>query len=123
LQELDTVIAGIGINTGAVPAEIAEIATSVGRETQTFGIRNSLVAEVLNRFEETYLDYTQRGKKQDMLKFYESRLFIVGKQVFVSNFQREYAATVLGIDEEGALIVKNDFGDVEHITSGEIRLN
>lgn len=122
LQELDTVIVGIGINTGNVPLEISGIATSIYQETAICGIRNYLVAEVLNQFEEVYFDYTKREKKLEILKCYESRLFITGRQVFVSNFQNNYVATVLGIDNTGALIVQNETGDIQLITTGEIKL-
>lgn len=122
LQELDTVIIGIGINTGSVPDELKEIATSIGQETGVYGIRNTLIAEVLNQFEAVYLDYTERNKKADILSYYESRLFIIGRRVTVSNFRDAYAATVLGIDDAGALIVEKEDGGVTHITSGEIRL-
>lgn len=122
LQELDTVIVGIGINTGSVPYEIRETATSIRQETGICGIRNSLVAEALNQFETVYLDYTERGKKPEILKYYESRLFITGRQVFVSNLQDEYVATVRGIDNKGALIIQTETGGIQHITSGEMRL-
>ena len=122
LQELDTVIIGIGINTGNVPFEIKEFATSVLEENGMRGIRNDLIAELLNQFESVYLDYTEKGKAHEIIKHYESKLFIKGKQVIVVNHDNEYAATVLGVDSTGALIVENDNGDSEHITTGEIKL-
>lgn len=122
-QELDTVIVGIGINTGDVAEEIKEIATSIGRETGMCGIRNSLIAETLNQFEAVYLDYTERNKRQEILAYYESRLFIAGRRVVVSNLPEEYGATALGIDGAGALIVRNDAGDIRHVSTGEIRLD
>lgn len=122
LQELSTVIVGIGINTGNVPFEITDIATSVQEEAGMRGIRNRLAAEVLNQFETIYLDYVEREEKQRIIKYYESRLFITGIQVLINGINHSYTATVLGIDEMGALIVKDDCGDIQHITSGEIKL-
>lgn len=121
LQEIDTVIIGIGINTGNIPDEISDIATSIRQETGVYGIRNRLVAETLNQFETVYLDYIEREKKSEILSYYESKLFIIGQQVLVSNYQREYAATVLGIDGAGALMIQTEAG-VEHMISGEIQL-
>lgn len=122
LQELSTVIVGIGVNTGEVPLEVGGIATSIQEITGKRGIRNRLTAEVLNQFEAVYLDYMERGKKQDIIKYYESRLFIVGRQALVTDINDNYIATVLGIDETGGLIVKDGCGAVHHITSGEIKL-
>ena len=123
LQELDTIILGIGINTGEIPEEIKDIATSLQQESSIYGIRNTLVAEVLNQFEKVYLDYTERGKKKGILRDYEERLFIKGKQIFVINSKGDYPVIVQGIDDTGGLIVRTEKGNVEHITSGEIRLS
>ena len=122
LQELSTVIVGIGINTGSVPLEINDIATSIGEITGIRGIRNSLIAEVLNQFETVYLDYIGRGEKSDILKYYESRLFIIGTQVLVTSLEDSYVATVLGIDDMGALVVKDESGNIQNISTGEIKL-
>lgn len=123
LQELSTVIIGIGINTGNVPSEIEDIATSINKETKKRGIRNTLVAEVLNQFETVYLDYLSGVKNKDIIRNYENRLFIIGKQVLVSNVNDNYVATVTGVDEVGALIVKDGYGELKHITTGEIKLD
>ena len=122
LQELDSVIVGIGINTGEVPGEIKEIATSIKEETDKQGLRNELIAEVLNCFEESYLDYTKRDKQQDIINYYESKLFIKGQHVLVVNGAEEELATVMGIDKDGSLIVENDNGDIRHLITGEIKL-
>lgn len=123
LQELSTVIVGIGINTGGVPLKISDIATSIQEVTGIRGIRNRLIAEVLNQFEAVYFDYIERGKRQEIISYYESRLFIIDKQVLVADSIHSYIATVTGIDESGALIVKDDCGDIQYITTGEIKLD
>ena len=122
LQELDSVIIGIGINTGDIPEEIQEIATSIKNETGKQGLRNELAAEVLNSFEEVYLDYIKRDKKQEIIDYYERKLFIKGQQVLVLDGDKEELATVRGIDEDGALVVENDNGDTRHLITGEIKL-
>jgi len=122
LQELDTVIVGIGINTGEITPEIKDIATSIKEETGICGIRNDLIAELLNQFEAVYLDYITKGKEREIIDYYESKLFIKGQEVLVSNLDNEYQATVIGIDNSGALIVRDAAGVVEHIVTGEIRL-
>ena len=122
LQELSTVIVGIGINTGCVPAEISDIATSVQEETGIRGIRNQLAAEVLNQFEKIYRDFLDRDKQRDIIDCYQKRLFIIGRQVLVTGTGHNYTATVLGIDETGALIVRDDNQVIQHISTGEIIL-
>jgi BirA family biotin operon repressor/biotin-[acetyl-CoA-carboxylase] ligase len=122
LQELSDVIVGIGINTGKVPGEIGDIATSVQEATGRRGLRNQLIAEVLNQFESAYLDYIEKDKREEIIAYYQKRLFIIGKQVSVTSAKHTYAATVLGLAETGALIVETEQGEIEHITTGEIKI-
>ncbi len=120
LQELSTAIVGIGINTGSVPRELGGVATSVFESAGLRGIRNRLAAEVLNRFETEYLAFMAGDKIREMLDHYESRLFIRGAQVRVTAANGSYPATVLGVDETGALVVRDGGGATLHITAGEI---
>ena len=119
LQELSTVIIGIGINTGEIASEISDIATSVFEQTGVRGIRNLLIAEVLNQFEAVYNDFLEE-KQNEIIEDYRKRLFIVGKRVTVTGMGENFLANVVGVDDMGALIVKNERGDDMHITSGEI---
>ena len=119
---MDSVIVGIGINTGNVPDEIKETATSIKEVTGLRGVRNQLISEVLNEFEPLYLDYIENGNKQEILNYYSSRLFITGHRVLVPDIAPHYTATVLGISETGALIVRDDNGIENLITTGEIKL-
>lgn len=122
LQELDTIIIGIGINTGAVHSDIKDFATSIQAETGLCGIRNHLIAEVLNQFEAIYFDYIKRAKKEEIIQYYESRLFIIGRKITVIEPEKNYSAIVLGVDNDGGLIVKNTFDEVLSVTTGEIKL-
>lgn len=124
LQEISTLIVGIGINTGKVASEISDIATSIQEASGgTRGIRNQLAAEILNQFEKVYLDYTERGRAQEILQDYKERLFIIGKDVLVENFGNEYVAKVLGIDGDGALMVRDREGNTQRLSTGSIRLH
>ena len=123
LQELDSIIVGIGINTNTVASEIKNFATSIQEETGICGIRNQLIAEILNQFEMVYFDYTKQNKKQDIIQYYQSRLFIIGNEIAVTEQGNAFLATVMGVDENGGLIVKNASGEMQTITTGEIQLN
>ena len=123
LQELDSIIIGIGINTNVVAAEIKNFATSIQEETGMCGIRNQLIAEILNQFELVYFDYTKQNKKQDIMQYYQSRLFIIGNEITVAEQGNAFLATVKGVDEDGGLIVENVNGEIQTITTGEIQLH
>lgn len=120
MQSIDYVIVGIGINTGQIPKEIDNIATSVLTVTGKQGFRNKLVAEVLNQLEKLYFAYILVGNESAILSAYSEKLTYINKKVVVKMYDGAYEATVLGIDETGRLIVKNDEGKVLHINTGEI---
>jgi len=121
-SRIDGVIMGVGVNTGLVPPEVADIATSIEKETGKRGVRNQLIAEVLNRLEAALLDGCEADKRRDLLAYYTDRLWIVGGQVQVMGMGEPYAATVLGIDQDGALRVRDGGGTVRLVTTGEIKL-
>ena len=79
LQELERVVIGIGINTGEIPSELEQIATSTQKETGKRGLRNELVAEVLNQFEDVYLDCVKRDKEDEVIDYYDNKLFVRGE--------------------------------------------
>jgi len=81
VHKINTVIVGIGINTGNVPVEVKDIATSIFDATGVTGIRNQLIAEVLNNFESIYLDYSRHGKIKNIIDHYISRLLSCDKNV------------------------------------------
>jgi BirA family biotin operon repressor/biotin-[acetyl-CoA-carboxylase] ligase len=122
LFELSSVIIGIGINTAQVPAEIGGIATSIREAADLRGVRNKLAAETLNRLEAVYDCFLRGETARKIIPYYESRLFIKGRSVTVQSTEERFCATVEGIGETGALIVRDSAGDLRHITSGEIKL-
>lgn len=121
MQAVDYAIVGIGINTGDVAPEVAELATSVLAVTGQRGIRNRLAAEVLNQLDLMYIDFAN-GHKSTILAAYTGRLFILGKPVQVVQGSQTYPAVAEGLDENGALLVRRPDGTLQALRSGEIRL-
>lgn len=67
-KTMEYVIVGIGINTGKIDASINNIATSIYDEIGMQGIRNRLIAEVLNQFEFYYNEFkTENGRNIAMV--------------------------------------------------------
>lgn len=122
MQSVDYTIIGIGVNTGNVAPEVKDIATSTYLATGIRGIRNHLIAEILNQFERIYLNYTIHGKKKEILAAYTEKLFILGKHVEVVGSNGSFVATALGVNDSGGLIVKHTNGEIIHVSAGEIRI-
>ena len=123
LQSIDSVVVGIGINTGVVDDNVREIAASILEESGKRGIRNRLIAEVLNQFEDIYFGLDRGDKKKDIIAEYSQKLLFVGKEIRVTQHEKSYSAIVQGVDETGALIVCLSDGSISSITSGEINLD
>lgn len=121
VQSVEYVVLGIGINTGRVPHEVEGIATSLKEAGCNEGIRNRLIAEILNRLENIYIDYTVNNNKKRIISAYEQRLFIKDKKIVMHDTKGDYSATVLGINDEGGLIIRNEQGETKVIISGEIK--
>ena len=120
LQKIEGVVVGIGINTGVVDAAVKEIAVSLLEITGQRGLRNQLLAEVLNQLEKIYYDFTLHQKREEILASYSERLLFMGKQVELAEGRKRYQASVLGVDENGALRVRTQEGNQHSVISGEI---
>ncbi|MFV0399810.1 MAG: biotin--[acetyl-CoA-carboxylase] ligase [Oscillospiraceae bacterium] len=122
LQSLEYAVVGIGINMGEVPEEIAGIATSVWEATGRRGLRAAVTAALLEEFEKVCLDFVEGNKKEEILRAYEDRLFVQGREVLVTTAKEQYRAVVAGVDADAALLVKRDGADITRLVSGEITL-
>ena len=121
LGEVDSVIVGFGINTGAVPYELRDYATSICELTGKRGVRNPLIGELLNQFETVYGALAE-GRTREIIAEYDRRMFIKGQTITVCAAEGDYSAKAIGIANSGALIVESTSGDIRHISTGEIKL-
>lgn len=121
MQLVDSVVVGIGINTGTIPEPLRSIATSTQQVAGKKGRRNDLIAAVLNEFEKRYCLLLE-GSSGAILEEYKEHLSFVGKKVEVTTPQAVYELTISGIDNTGALVGIDSVGNEIHIRAGEIRL-
>lgn len=122
LQALEYAVVGIGVNTSPVPEEISGIATSVYEQCMLRGVRNRLAAAILRELEVVYLDYCATGDRREVLAQYNSRLFILGREVTVSRGGESFRATVLSVGGTGGLVVRDESGHEREIVSGEVTI-
>jgi BirA family biotin operon repressor/biotin-[acetyl-CoA-carboxylase] ligase len=119
-QRMSYVVVGVGINTGAVPGELRDTATSVLRLTGRKPDRCALTAEFLNRMEPLVLDLVE-GRKAKLLDGYRDRQLVIGRTVEVITETETFYARAAEIDDEGALIVENEAGR-QRLGSEEVSL-
>ena len=118
-HSIDSAIIGIGINTGDIPAEIADVAVSVPGVGGRRGLRNALIAGILNQLEAIYEPYTKTEDPSPVLADYSKRLQNLGQFVQVRDGTRVLEGTVHAVDETGALLLLAG-GKTIPVISGEI---
>lgn len=108
------VLAGIGVNieTAEFPPELRQKAGALPRAAD----RAELAAEITARL----LEIWDAPEKSDFLAEYRSRSFVPGHRVRFVRGGTEREALALGIDDDGALLVRYDDGTGEALRSGEV---
>ena len=105
---LEYAVVGIGVNVNRMvfPAELRDIATSIGNETGRAPDRNRLAAEILNRLESLW------GQLESGAFLAESRRRsnVIGRTVTVIEGGKTYSARALDIDDQGRLVIETGAG-------------
>lgn len=121
-----SVILGIGLNVNLeeedFPPELKGIATSLLLETGHIYNREMIAASILNRFEELYLEYVDKGSLSRTLGICRERSAVIGKDVFLCHQGMQKQAHVWDIGPTGELLVSLDDGRELAVVSGEISL-
>ena len=121
LSGLSYAVLGIGINIAppedGFPDELQTIAHTIYDDAQTMpeGLRERLLAAVLDRFYEYYIRFPEKT----FLESYRSRSILTGKNVTVHRGGLQYPARVVGIDDRCRLILEQD-GVRSFLESGEV---
>ncbi len=112
---IQSVIVGIGVNVSAVelPEELNGIAAALEPSGLT---RNRLAAEIINQIMALAADLSDKSYLED----YRARSMVLGKRIAYCQNGVFRQATAVGIDENGGLLIRNDDGGTETLTSGEI---
>ena len=116
-------IVGIGINVNTAleqfPAELRRQVTSLSLEAGRFVPRTPLIAAILGRFEPLYLDFQQQGLAPILPRWLHYGR-IVGKPVRCSTERGLQEGVVLGLDVDGALLVRGPDDSRLRVVSGEV---
>lgn len=111
---------GINVNTGQLPEELEEKATSLRLETGRIIRRSEIIASIMKEFERNYQLFIETQGLRQMQEKYNSLLINREKEVRILGVKEEYAAYALGINEKGELLVRRDNGEIEAILAGEV---
>lgn len=121
-QRLRYAVVGIGINVapppGGFPEALADIATSIYDTPRLESVRAPLVAEILCRFRA----YAEQLMDRSFMPSYREHLIVIGRRVNLVRGTEREAVLVIGLNDDGALIVEDTAGNRREINSGEVSI-
>lgn len=119
---IGNVIIGVGINVNLtdISPELQDKATSLFLEAGYSFERNLVVAAVMERFEKNYGIFEKTCDLSKLKEAYEALLANFGQPVRVLEKDNSYEGIALGIDEQGALLVRRENGEIFRVDSGEV---
>lgn len=122
LEYINYLVVGIGVNCNQTdfPDEIKETASSIQLETGRKVNRCQLLGSFLTYFERYYEVFLKTEDLSQLEEAYNSLLVNRGREVKIIEKGCERVLTAIGIDQNGALLVKDEEGRQEAIISGEV---
>jgi BirA family biotin operon repressor/biotin-[acetyl-CoA-carboxylase] ligase len=119
-EAVEHAVIGVGLNVNGVdfPGELAERATSLRRELGRPVDRAALLASLLNALEPALDDYERQGPVAAVQAFGAHAAFPAPCRVTTAG--APLAGTALGVEADGALLVRDDSGRVHRVLSGEL---
>jgi BirA family biotin operon repressor/biotin-[acetyl-CoA-carboxylase] ligase len=123
---INFVILGIGVNlnmtAGQFPKDLRHPATSLLLESGVRVDRSLFAAAMLNELERLYADFLEQGFGP-VREEWQRRCNANGHQVLVSDSGTECTGgRFIGIDSDGAMLLRSDDGKLHRITCGDVRV-
>ena len=119
-QRVSFLVVGIGVTVNIprkrLPAEIADIATSLSAELGHNTSRIALLQEILRQLERRYVKVKER-KTGALIAEWKDLLATIGRQARIILPRRVVSGRAVDIDETGALLVQTDTGRIQRITA------
>lgn len=119
-------VLGIGINVNHQKADFPPMgdntATSLRLALGRPVARAELFCNVLEAFEPLYLEWKATRKSEETLRLCRRYSCVIGRPVRLIRQGTECGASVLGLDEQGGLIVRYENGDSGIVQAGELSL-
>lgn len=118
---IDSVIVGIGINVNkikSIPKELESIVGYINDFTGKNENRNKLIAQILNTFEEFYLNFNV----QQLYSEYKKRMLYIGKSINVIDGNKKRKGILYRLNKDFSISVDFDDGDLKNFSTGEISL-
>jgi len=113
------VVLGIGLNVNTDAKKLPENSTSIWAQTGRAHDRNEIAARILVKLD-AHVRQIVSGKFSELAEKWEERSAVTGKRVAATTHGGHIEGAALGIDEDGALWIRQDSGIRSKILSGDI---
>ena len=117
------VVLGIGVNLNTdgrmFSKEIRDIATSLKKEMGEAVSRKTFLQHLLQALEKWYDVFNTQGGSPILLAW-RNWAQIEGKQVTITSFGERLTGKAVGVDSDGALILKTANGQTKRIVAGDV---
>ena len=117
------VVLGIGINLtqNAFPADLANVATSVSETTGRPPERETILSALLAALSRWYALLNEPGGREKIVAAWSSRSsYASGRLVQVSNGEELWQGTTSGIEQDGALRLRTESGEIRLVRAGDV---
>lgn len=119
-ERVEFVIVGVGINVNQKQfPQYIENATSLYQILHKEMNVDDVLNDFLKSFEEWYLLFQKEGFSF-IKEMWEKQHFLKGRMVEIKDGKKKVKGTVMGLNDQGALIIKNANEDVLPIYSGDL---
>lgn len=113
------VTVGIGINVHTAAQHLPSGATSIFLETGKKILRADLLKKTLEEIESCYRSFLRDGF-DTLREEWRSHCSLWGKQIKVHLLNSTIEGQAIDIDAQGCLLIRNNFGLIEKVTSGDV---
>lgn len=117
---LDFAVIGLGLNVrqraGDFSDEVRPLATSLFLATGQLYRRADLLVALLHAFQRRWSQPFAAARDD-----WEASSLTLGQQVTLTTGRGPRAGQALGLDESGALLLRNDSGEIEVVTAGDMQ--
>lgn len=121
IDRINFIILGIGINVNTDPSKLPKNSTSIKSKAKKAINRVELLKELLLELEKDYIK-VKNLKFKEIIEAWRNLSMTLGNRVKIKLRKQNIEGQAMDIDDSGALIVRDDFGFLHHILSGDVTL-
>jgi BirA family transcriptional regulator, biotin operon repressor / biotin---[acetyl-CoA-carboxylase] ligase len=112
---------GMNVNQTKMPAELADIATSLRIVTGKAHSRFELLIRLLRHLDRYYNQFLEDGATPILRRFAQVSSYCEGKRVRITTSQESFTGTTAGLEASGVLRVSRDDGrGIDTVLSGDV---